>query len=1328
MVDSAHYLDLYHSRNEETQLVIDILAVYIYPVDKYMLTDAVLKILDITQDVITDILQELIAAGVVVRHVTGNYSLDPAMSFFLFPEKVRQPQYLQLIQQVKPYSFYSTSARIQELQQLLIAFFTGEKSLLRAPVMRISGELNEYLPHLCYILYFPEYKPLLQLFDAESISRLYQAAIHLQLQSMSAVSMLATEAPVTNWSVLSGMNQPTDDPFAQAVHALYDQQPDAAFLLFEQGIKQQPKTDRKHMVPLSPVLSFIYAFNLTLLPDSRSYPMITKVVAFYEKKLKAEITPAISLLHFHQGRKEKAENMLLILLQGNHGDLISYLAIICLQIYLPTSKLLKTYKDLSTQLLYKGIQNNYRFLTYEYLYLFKDEGFRKKEDAYQEAASVIGRKPLLSQLKRTAEWERLLQLLSVPEAPVSEKPQQTTRIAYLVEPTNKEIQVILQSFSNTGGWSRGRPVDMKRFREGVIPGMTPQDVRIGECLIKQSFYSYGADDYVFEDRVWPEMAGHPYLFMAYDQDISLDIVKGEPELLVNKTGKGFTFDSNLPTTDLSKEIIFIRESETRLKVIRLTPKQRSLLQTVQQIPIVPADGKEQLLNALQQMGAHITVHANLEGTALNIQQRNGDARITVQLQPTADALKAAFYVKPFGADPPYCKPGEGAAHIIGIMNGERCQATRDLDKEKANYTRLLELIQQAVAQEIDDDHIIFSDPLDCLQLLEVIHEHPDIAVSEWPEGEKLRIRKVVTTRRMALTVKSNRKWLECQGELKVDEDMVLSLKELLDNTVQHRSRFIPLKNGSYLALTKKLYRQLQEMNSFSIADHESVKIQHMAAHMLDEMLEEAGSVETDNAFKAQKQRWKEIISVTPAIPPALQATLRSYQEEGFRWMVRLANLGAGACLADDMGLGKTIQAITLLLHRAAEGPALVVCPASVLPNWINEINRFAPSLRVVMLHAGGDRKELLASVGGYAVVVTTYGLLLSERALLTTIEWDSVILDEAHAIKNHQTRTAKAAMALRSHFRLILTGTPVQNNLNEIWSLFHFINPGLLGTLKHFTRQYTTPVVYNPDSTVKVHLKKLIAPYMLRRTKGAVLDELPEKTEIVKLIPLSHDERAFYEAIRLKAIENIRKYRVSDSKQHLNTLTEIGKLRMAACHPQMLHTEVNIPSSKLSTFLEIVEELISNKHRALVFSQFVRHLDLVKRALDDKGISYLYLDGATSIPDREERVKQFQGGTADLFLISLKAGGLGLNLTAADYVIHLDPWWNPAIEEQASDRAYRMGQTKPVTIYRLVMQDTIEEKIISLHRNKRDLADQLLAGSDITGKLSTEELIALIMK
>jgi SNF2 family DNA or RNA helicase len=429
-----------------------------------------------------------------------------------------------------------------------------------------------------------------------------------------------------------------------------------------------------------------------------------------------------------------------------------------------------------------------------------------------------------------------------------------------------------------------------------------------------------------------------------------------------------------------------------------------------------------------------------------------------------------------------------------------------------------------------------------------------------------------------------------------------------------------------------------------------------------------------------------------------------------------------------MGLGKTIQAIAMLLYRAADGPALVVCPASVLPNWANEVYRFAPSLQVKQVN-NGDREELVKAAGAFDVVLITYGILQSEEKLLADIRWNTVILDEAHTIKNYQTKTSKAAMALQADFRLILTGTPIQNHLTEIWNLFNFINPGLLGNLQHFNKQYATPVVYNAESTVTRHLRKLISPFMLRRTKTAVLDELPEKTEIVKMIPLSPDEAAFYEALRLKAVENIKKYSAdSNSKQHLNTLTEIGKLRMAACNVRMIDAEISIPSSKLSVFLEITRELIDNNHRALVFSQYVRHLELVRQTLDELGISYLYLDGSTPIPVREKLVQQFQAGEASLFLISLKAGGMGLNLTAADYVIHLDPWWNPAIEEQASDRAYRMGQTRPVTIYRLVAKHTIEEKIIALHHSKRDLADRLLEGSDISGKLSTEELMSLIMK
>jgi len=459
------------------------------------------------------------------------------------------------------------------------------------------------------------------------------------------------------------------------------------------------------------------------------------------------------------------------------------------------------------------------------------------------------------------------------------------------------------------------------------------------------------------------------------------------------------------------------------------------------------------------------------------------------------------------------------------------------------------------------------------------------------------------------------------------------------------------------------------------------------------------------------------------IPTALQAELRPYQEEGFRWMARLAEWDGGACLADDMGLGKTIQTLAVLLHRATKGPALVICPVSVVGNWLSEAQRFAPTLNVRTL-GNTNRQQTLNELATCDVLVTSYGIIQSEEKLFSEKEFATVVLDEAHVIKNYATKTSKAAMQLKAGFRLALTGTPVQNHQGEIWNLFNFINPGLLGNLTHFTDNFVKP---DNDFSRKL-LKKLIKPFILRRTKTAVLDELPPKTEIIKKVHLSDAEMAFYETIRRQALLNLESDAENPGAKQMQVLADITRLRQASCHPQLVDKSIGIESSKLTTFLDIADELIENNHRALVFSQFVSHLALVKQALDKKGIVYQYLDGSTPIAEREKSVRNFQNGEGQLFLISLKAGGLGLNLTAADYVIHLDPWWNPAIEDQASDRAHRIGQKRPVTIYRLVAENTIEEKIINLHNTKRDLAESLLEGSDQSAKLSFTELVALIQE
>jgi SNF2 family DNA or RNA helicase len=316
-------------------------------------------------------------------------------------------------------------------------------------------------------------------------------------------------------------------------------------------------------------------------------------------------------------------------------------------------------------------------------------------------------------------------------------------------------------------------------------------------------------------------------------------------------------------------------------------------------------------------------------------------------------------------------------------------------------------------------------------------------------------------------------------------------------------------------------------------------------------------------------------------------------------------------------------------------------------------------------------------------------------------------------------------MALDGDFKIATTGTPVENHLGELWNLFRFLNPSLLGSHDTFQEKFSNPIERYQDKDAQKALQKVVKPFILRRRKNQVLDDLPAKTEIVLNIEMSVEERSFYESLRQSALERLTSEEEGQDKR-FKILAELTKLRLACCNPKLVNEEVPIGSSKLEAFVEILEELRENNHRALVFSQFVKHLEIIKQYLTENGIAYQYLDGSTPSNKRQESIDAFQKGTGDVFLISLKAGGVGLNLTAADYVIHLDPWWNPAVEDQATDRAHRIGQQRPVTVYRLVTEDTVESKILKLHETKRDLADSLLEGTEGSGKLSADELLALI--
>jgi len=454
-----------------------------------------------------------------------------------------------------------------------------------------------------------------------------------------------------------------------------------------------------------------------------------------------------------------------------------------------------------------------------------------------------------------------------------------------------------------------------------------------------------------------------------------------------------------------------------------------------------------------------------------------------------------------------------------------------------------------------------------------------------------------------------------------------------------------------------------------------------------------------------------------AVPPAqlpddLRAELRSYQRRGVDWLCFLRDAELGAVLADDMGLGKTLQCICAL-----RGRALVVAPRSVVDNWAAELRRFRPGLRVSLYH-GADR-----SLDPRAdVTLTTYAVLRLDAEALAAVPWDVAVLDEAQAIKNPDSQTARAAYALRASWRAALSGTPVENRLDELWSLFHFTNPGLLGGRGDFDDRYAKPVA-DGDATAAARLRERTGPFVLRRLKRDVAPELPPRTEVVMRCELDARERAVYDTVRAAAQRDVVEA-LGQGRATLAVLEALLRLRQAACHAGLVPGQTADGSSKVTALVEALESAAADGHRALVFSQWTSLLDRVEPELRSRGIAFARLDGSTR--DRALVVATFQAEAGPpVMLVSLKAGGTGLNLTAADHVFLLDPWWNPAVEDQAADRAHRIGQTRPVTVYRLVARDTVEERILALQEKKRSLAVTALDGGDPSGTLTRDDLAAL---
>jgi superfamily II DNA or RNA helicase len=949
--------------------------------------------------------------------------------------------------------------------------------------------------------------------------------------------------------------------------------------------------------------------------------------------------------------------------------------------------------------------------------------------------SEQGITPLSGSGSNGNDWERSLKALLTlgTDSPAKGSTSQSvTRLVWLVSGNNKQ-QISIQPMEQKQkgrGWSNGRNVALKRLTDAKANTnyISAQDRKITAC-IKKVYGYYNQSYYDFDiSKALIAMIGHPLVFNAATEE-QLSVVRGEFTLKVDRKGKSLKLSlSPLPPPDTTTFCLW--EGTSRLLVYETGKEQQRIAAILGDGLTVPLEGEKKIAEAITAVAPFVTIHSDVSGENSAAESVDPDNRIHILLRPCGAGIMLELLVRPLGENGPGFYPGRGGATVIAAIDKKRIQTTRTIKREK---TLLQECLNGCCTLDLypsEDTFWRIENPEGSLELLEELHDltaaQADAFVVEWPEGEKLKLRGTASWSGMKTSVQSGREWFSVEGSVAISENEVLTLQQLLELSAANRGRFIPLADGEFVALTEEFRRRLDELRRMVERHGKENRFHPLTAALVEDALRGSGGISGDKLWKSTLERFKSAEALQPKLPVTFQATLREYQIEGFEWLSRLAHWGVGACLADDMGLGKTIQALALLVNRAPEGAALVLAPTSVCLNWESESRRFAPTLNP-RIFGSGDRTEFIHSLQPFDLAICSYTLFQQEAELLTSVEWNTVILDEAQAIKNMATKRSQAAMQLKANLRIATTGTPVENRLDELWNLFRFLNPGLLGSHKSFTERFGTPIERDGDKNARSLLKKLIRPFMLRRTKSQVLQELPPRTDILQRVELSTEETALYEALRRKAVDTLQSGdEQGEGVRQIRILAEIMRLRRACCNPKLVMPNSGIGSSKLAAFREIVDELRDNGHRALVFSQFVDHLSLVRASLDADGISYRYLDGSTAPKARQEQVAAFQRGEGELFLISLKAGGVGLNLTAADYVIHLDPWWNPAVEDQASDRAHRIGQLRPVTVYRLVAANTIEEKIVALHHHKRDLADSLLEGTDTAARVSAEDLMELL--
>jgi superfamily II DNA or RNA helicase len=876
---------------------------------------------------------------------------------------------------------------------------------------------------------------------------------------------------------------------------------------------------------------------------------------------------------------------------------------------------------------------------------------------------------------------------------------------------------IVKKHKKRGGKTSGARMLPNRLLADHVGELDEHDLRITEHL---AAWQLGSTTPV---RHFLELVGHPRVLLDGEPcavrrvPLAFTVQQDGNAVRLEPTVAGARFSPRLlgPLLEMfapHEPLIVIEREHARCLVIDVSPESRKLWDVISRHgDTFPPESHTPLLERIAALEGKVPVNVPeaIKGTELA-----PDLVTVVRVRLVGATLELEAFVRPHPQAPLFA-PGAGPRDVLLVQGGTRGYVKRPLPHDElAIVSAALEQLPLDDAEEAPPN--VFTIEGDAaLELVAALTDPPEGIEAEWVDAQPV-IMGSPTAKQLRVQIDRKRDWFDMSGDVKLDHARI-ELAVILD-AIRRQQRFVRVDENRWIELSDKLRERLQPLADATFTTKHGLEISPAAVGALEGL-----EVKATPAWRELTARLEAAKKLRPRVPSKLVGELRPYQKEGHAWLTRLAAWGTGACLADDMGLGKTVQAIALLLDRAKLGPALVLAPTSVTLNWVDELRRFAPTLNPIVY-----AEQRHTKVGPGDVLIASYGLLVRDAAALAGTHFATLVLDEAQALKNASTQRAKAARTLDADFRIAMSGTPLENHVGELWSLFSIVFPGLLGSWDQFRDRFAMPIDRDRDPEARAALARLIRPFLLRRTKAEVATELPARTEIEVPVALSDEEAELYEDARLAAVAHLTKEtrRLRDEQRRFQVLAALTRLRLLASHPKLYDASSPVASSKMARLIELLEELREEGHRALVFSQFTSHLALVKDELDRAGFRYLYLDGATPTRARAQLVEQFQRGEGEVFLISLKAGGTGINLTGADYVIHLDPWWNPAVEDQATDRAHRIGQTRPVTVYRLIARGTVEERILMMHEDKRALVTGVLEGTDVAARLSTRDLLALI--